>query len=47
MHFHKVWFYHRPYDQTIVMKIYKQIRKLHLKLHLKKITSKSKIYAKS
>ena len=32
-------------DQTTLIRMYKQIRKLHLKLHLKKIVSK--IYAKS
>ena len=30
------WFEHRSYDQTTLMRMYKQIRKLHLKLHLKK-----------
>ena len=30
-------------DQTTLIRMYKQIRKLHLKLHLKKTTSK--IYA--
>ena len=33
------------YDQTTLMRMYKQITKLHLKSHPKKITSK--IYAKS
>ena len=42
MHFHLSGL---SIDQTTLMKIYKQIRKLRLKLHLKKITSK--IYAKS
>ena len=40
-----VFFEHRPYDQTTLMRMYKQIRKLHTKLHIKKITSK--ICAKS
>ena len=39
MHYHKGGLTIRP------MRIYKEIRKLHLKLHLKNITSK--IYAKS
>ena len=41
------WFDHRSdvLYQNPLMRIYKQIRKLHLKLYLKEITSK--IYAKS
>ena len=42
MHSHNVGL---TIDLTTLMRMYKQIRKLHLKLHLKKITSK--IYAKS
>ena len=36
---------HKSYNQTTFMRMYKQIGKLHLKLHLKKITFK--VYAKS
>ena len=38
-------FDHRSYDQIILMRMYKEIRKLHLKLDLKKILSKT--YVKS
>ena len=42
--FLKGWFDHRYSAQTTFVRIYKQIRKLDLKLHLKEITPK--IYAK-
>ena len=45
MHSHKGWFDHRFYDQITLKRMYNQIRKLYVKLHVKKIISK--IYAKS
>ena len=40
MHFHTGWFDHSSYDQTTTIRIYKQIRKLHLQLHLKGLNLK-------